>query len=36
VAVVDMRLPRRPTVRLNEPAVGELHRIRQIEWGETD
>jgi len=36
VAVVDMRLSRRPTVRLNEPAVGELHRIRQIEWGETD
>ncbi|MFP4274003.1 MAG: cell division protein FtsQ/DivIB [Paracoccaceae bacterium] len=36
VAAVDMRLPRRPTVRLNGPAVEELHRIRQIEWGDTD
>lgn len=34
VAAVDMRLAERPTLRLNPPAVDELHRIRRIEWGE--
>jgi cell division protein FtsQ len=34
VAAVDMRLPARPTLRLNTPALEELHRIRRIEWGE--
>jgi cell division protein FtsQ len=34
VVAVDMRLPGRPTVRLNPAALEELHRIRRIEWGE--
>ncbi|MFP4569569.1 cell division protein FtsQ/DivIB [Rhodosalinus sp.] len=34
VAAVDMRLPERPTLRLNAPALDELRRIRRIEWGE--
>lgn len=34
IAAVDMRLPERPTLRLNPQAMEELHRIRRIEWGE--
>lgn len=34
VAAMDMRLPTRPTLRLNASATEELHRIRRIEWGE--
>lgn len=30
LTVVDMRLPRRPTLRLSEGAVGELRRIRSL------
>jgi cell division protein FtsQ len=33
VAVVDMRSPRRPTLRLAEAARDELRRIRHIETG---
>ena len=34
LTVVDMRNPLRPTLRLAEPAVDELRRIRAIEFGE--
>ena len=34
LTVVDMRNPLRPTLRLAEPAVEELRRIRAIEFGE--
>lgn len=34
VAAVDMRLPARPTIRLNAGAVEELRRIRALQWGE--
>ena len=34
VAAVDMRLPARPTLRLNAGAVEELRRIRALQWGE--
>lgn len=36
VAVVDMRLPGRPTVRMNEEALVELRRIRALERGENN
>lgn len=36
LAVVDIRNARRPTIRLNTPAVEELRRIRGIEHGATD
>ncbi len=33
LALVDMRLPQRPTLRLNEEAMQQMWRIRQAEWG---
>ncbi len=36
LTVVDMRNPLRPTLRLGEPAVEELRRIRAIEFGADD
>ena len=33
IAAVDLRLPARPTIRMNENAVQELLRIRAIEAG---
>ena len=36
LTVVDMRNPLRPTLRLGEPAVEELRRIRAIEFGVDD
>lgn len=36
LTVVDMRNPLRPTLRLGEPAVEELRRIRAIEFGVED
>lgn len=36
VALVDMRLPGRPTVRMNEEALVELRRIRALERGENN
>lgn len=34
ITAVDMRLPARPTARLNAGAVEELRRIRALQWGE--
>ena len=31
---IDMRNPDRPTLRLAEPAIEELHRIRALEFGD--
>ena len=31
VAAIDMRNPARPTIRLSQPAMAELHRIRSLE-----
>ncbi|MCK8483898.1 cell division protein FtsQ/DivIB [Aliiroseovarius sp. S2029] len=36
LTVVDMRNPLRPTLRLGEPAVEELRRIRTLEFGADD
>lgn len=36
VALVDMRLPGRPTVRMSEEALVELRRIRALERGESN
>lgn len=33
VIAVDMRNPARPTIRLSQPAVTELHRIRSLDSG---
>ncbi|MCC5986376.1 MAG: cell division protein FtsQ/DivIB [Pararhodobacter sp.] len=33
VVAVDMRNPGRPTIRLSQPAMTELHRIRSLESG---
>ncbi|MBN9887410.1 cell division protein FtsQ/DivIB [Salipiger abyssi] len=34
IAAVDLRLPRRPTLRLNGEAIGEYWRIKAMETGE--